>query len=154
MAEANGYRAIIEKPTPDGLGQVDVSLERDDEKIAVEISVTTGGQQELGNVRKCLAAGYDQVILCSSNKANLKKLAKLITKELEESDRNRVQFSEPEGLLSYLGQRKEEAPTEQRVKGYKVSVRRQIVGEADEGARREAIAKVILQSMKRLRDES
>jgi len=154
LAEENGWRAIIEKPTPDAQGQVDISLEQDGSSIACEVSVTTGGQQELGNVRKCLAAGYDQVILCSPDKGSLQKLEKVITKELEPSERERVLFLDPEGLLAQLSQRREEdAPTEQRIKGYKVKVRRQLVDEADEQARREAIAQVIVQSMKRLRDE-
>ena len=154
VAEENGYRAVIEKPTPDGQGQVDVSLERDDRKIACEVSVTTGGQQELGNVQKCLAAGYDQVILCAFEKRNLQKLKKVITQELGEADRKRVLFLEPEELLLHLARQESASPaTEQRVKGYRVRVQHQAVKEADEKARREAIAQVILQSMRRLQDD-
>lgn len=155
MAEERGWRAIIEKPTPDGQGQVDISLEQDDRKIACEVSVTTGGQQELSNVQKCLAAAYDQVILCSADKAVLQRLQRQIAKELGDTERERVLFLGPEELLEFLSHEEEGKPiTEQRVKGYRVRVRRQPVEEADEERRREAIAQVIVQSMKRMRDES
>ena len=154
MAEENGYRAIIEKPTPDGQGQVDVSLERDDQKIACEVSVTTDGQQELGNVQKCLAAGYDQVILCATDKKSLQKLKKVITQELREADLERVLFLESAELLLHLAQQESTNPvTEQRIKGYKVKVQHQAVTEADEKTRREDIAKVLSDAMRRLQDD-
>ena len=156
IAEENGYRAIIEKPILDGQGQVDISLERDDQKIACEVSVTTSGQQEFGNVEKCLAAGYDEVILCSADRGSLRRIETHITAELDESARARVRFLEPEQLLLYLGRQTQEGAgpaDEQRVRGYKVKVQHQVVEEADEDTRREAIAEVIVQSLRRLREE-
>lgn len=47
MVESRGYVASIEQPTPDGKDRVDVSLERSDKKIAVEICVTTPKEWEL-----------------------------------------------------------------------------------------------------------
>jgi len=154
MAEENGYRAIIEKPTPDGAGQVDVSLERDEYQIACEISVTSTDQQELANIAKCLAAGYDKVILCSPKKRSLQRVKKLVAEKLEEADQGRVLFLEPEELFFYLGEETgDEVGGEQRVKGYKVKVRHQPVKEAEERAKREAVAQVIVQALRRLRDE-
>ena len=77
MAEEKGFRAVVEQPTPDGTGRVDVSLERDGRKIACEISVTTTDEQELSNIEKCLAAGYEKVILCSPEKKTLEKVRHL-----------------------------------------------------------------------------
>ena len=154
MAEENGYRAIIERPTPDRQGQVDVSLERDDRKIACEVSVTTDGRQELGNIQKCLTAGYDQVILCAIDKTSLQKLKKVITKELKEADLERVLFLESTELLLHLAQQASTNPvTEKRIKGYKVKVQHQAVTEADEKTRREDIAKVLSDAMRRLQDD-
>jgi len=52
---------------------VDVSLEQEAERVAVEVSVTTGAGHEMGNVAKRLAAGYSQVSLLvpSPRKAKL-----------------------------------------------------------------------------------
>ncbi len=65
--EAQGFRAVIEKDILNGQGKVDVSLERDDEKIACEISVTSTPEQELENVRKCLKADYLKVVVLAPN---------------------------------------------------------------------------------------
>jgi hypothetical protein len=154
MAEASGYRAIIEKPIADGSGQVDVSLERGEYKIACEVSITSTDQQETANVKKCLAAGYDTVNLCSPKKRLLQRVKKLATEKLEECDKERVLFLEPEELFSHLAEETpEEAEGEQRVKGYKVRVRYQPVKEAEGQAKREAIAKVVLEALRRLREE-
>ena len=154
MAEENGYRAVIEGPTPDGLGQVDVSLERNDRTIACEISITSTGQQELSNIRKCLAAGYDTVVLCSPRKRTLDKVKALVSQELEESDREKVLLLQPEELFFHLAEEAAAEPArEERVKGYRVRVRHQPLGEAEEKQKREAIAQVIIQALRRLRDE-
>jgi len=133
------YQAVIEKSTPDGAGQVDASLERDEYRFACEISVTSTDQQELANIEKCLAGDYDKVILCSPKKRSLQRVKKLVAERLEESDQDRVLFLEPEELVLYLEEETgDEAVREQRVKGYMVKVRHQPVKEAEERAKREA----------------
>jgi len=72
--EAHGYRAVIEKGILNGQGKVDVSLERDDETIACEISVTSTPEQELENVRKRLKADYRKVVVLASSAKRLKAL--------------------------------------------------------------------------------
>ena len=49
MAESRGYVAKTEVLTPDGNGRVDVSLERNGKRIAVEVSVTTTDTWETHN---------------------------------------------------------------------------------------------------------
>ena len=150
--EGKGYRAIIEKPTPDGLGKVDVGLERNGKKIACEISLTSTGEQELSNIEKCLKADYDEVILCSPEKTTLKKVKKLTTQKLRESDLKKLLFFQPEELFFYLEKKAAgEASKEERVKGYKVKVQFQPVAEAEKKTKREAVAQVIVQALRRLR---
>jgi len=131
-----------------------MSLERDEYRITCEVSVSSTDQQEVANIEKCLAAGYDRVILCSPKKRSLQRVKKLVAEKLEEPDQDRVLFLEPEELFSYLGEgTAEEGIREQRVKGYKVKVRHQPVKEAEERAKRDAVAQVILQALRRLREE-
>ena len=86
-----GYKITIEQSTPDGSGRVDVSFERDGEKnIACEISVTSTDEQELGNIEKCLNAGYEKVILCSAEKRTLEKIKALVSQRLSENDQSKV----------------------------------------------------------------
>jgi len=49
-AEALGFRGIIEKEVLGGQGSVDLLLERQDQTIACEISISTTIDHEVGNV--------------------------------------------------------------------------------------------------------
>lgn len=150
-AEERGFRATIEKEIPPGAGSIDVVLERNDKNIACEISVTTSASNEFGNVEKCLSAGYDTVILLSSDSKHLRALKEQIEPKLEPKDAHKVLFFLPEEFIAYLEQQEATAAgTEKIVKGYKVKVKYKTVDDDEQKARRQAIAKVIVQSMKRM----
>jgi hypothetical protein len=152
LAEAKGYKAIIEKQILGGAGSVDVSLEKEDQKIACEISVTSTGEQELANVQKCLAAGYDQVILLSTEKKGLNRLKSFIPGQLEKKDLQKVLFLMPEELVSHLEESEAKAAgKEKTVRGYKVKVKYRPMGEEEKKTRRQAISSVILRAVKRMK---
>jgi hypothetical protein len=154
MAESKGFRAIIEEPTPDGQGRVDVSLEREGRKIACEISVTTTNEQELSNIQKCLASGYEKVILCSPEKKSLEKIKALASRKLKTSDQEKTFFLLPDELFFVL--EKEAAAwagKEERIKGYRVKVQYQPVMEAEKKIKREAVGQVILQALRRMKED-
>ncbi len=73
-AEKYGFKAMIEKPSDNGRGHVDVVLEKEDLQIACEISVTTSVDHEVVNVEKCFDAGFDQVMCFSDNPETLRGL--------------------------------------------------------------------------------
>jgi hypothetical protein len=102
IAEGKGYKATIEVPTPDGLGRVDVSLERDGKRIACEVSITTTGEHEFSNVHKCLMAGYDTVILCSPEEKTLERVRTLTSERLSKTEQGRVLFLKPEEVFRYF----------------------------------------------------
>ena len=62
-AEDLGFRSTIEKGVLDGKGSVDLLLERAGHTIACEISITTTIDHEVGNVAKCLKAGFSDVAI-------------------------------------------------------------------------------------------
>src|ERR1022692_3437297 len=122
MAESRGYKAVIEEPTGDG-GRVDVGLLKGDSKIAVEISVTTPDTWEIQNIQKCLGAGYNPVVVCSTDRKHLEKIRKIVEKTLNVASQAGVLFFEPEALFLYLDQRTaEEKSGEERMKGYRVKI--------------------------------
>lgn len=152
MAEQRGYRAVVEEPTPDGSGRVDVGLERHGKKIAVEISVTTGDIQELHNVEKCLKAGYGTVIVCSAENKNLEAIRKFTSEKLEKTELDKVKFFEPQELFLFLDQQvAESSSSEQRIKGYRVKVKYEAVSEVEKKQKREAVAQVIVNAIKRIK---
>ncbi len=150
MAEEKGYKATIEEPIPDG--RVDVGLLKNGRRIACEISVTTNAEHEVSNIKKCLKAGYEAVIMCAQDKRHLEKIEILIIPELTDLDNERVRFLLPEDLFFYLEEEaaKDSAKVE-RVKGYKVNVNYQPLETSDKNRKREAVAQVILGAFKRLK---
>jgi hypothetical protein len=155
LAEERGYRAIIERQINEGTGSVDISLENDDKKIACEVSITTPPEHEVRNIRKCLTAGYDTVIVLSAEGKHLRKLKEYAVSELTADEIGGVHFFLLEEFIHYIDKEvAESAGSETTVKGYKVKVNYTAVSEAEQKNRRQQIAKVILQSMKRLETET
>ena len=75
LAEQNGFKAIIEETLPQG-GRVDVSLSRENVKIACEVSVTNTPDYEVKNINKCFEAGYDFVCIVSNSDKHLESIKK------------------------------------------------------------------------------
>ena len=152
LAEDRGFRASIEESILAGAGRVDVSLVRGELRIACEISVTTNRDQELGNIEKCIAAGYAQVILVGNNERHIKSLGKFIEENLDESEQGKVRYATPENFIEYLDSLGVPQPTEQTVRGYKVRTVQQVLDPKEADARRKAVAGVIARSLKTTKD--
>lgn len=155
LAEDKGFRVTIEQSVLGGTGFVDVSLEKDSKKIACEISVTSTESYEVGNIQKCLAAGYELIIMLSAEKRALKKIETASRATITPEALAHVRFFQPEEFVAYLEDTEVEAAgTEERVKGYKVRVRYNAVEAAERQARQQAIAKVIVQAFKRMKSST
>ncbi|HZT34720.1 MAG TPA: hypothetical protein VFA15_02280 [Nitrososphaera sp.] len=127
-------------------------LSKDGRKIACEITVTTGKEWELGNVKKCLAAGYE-TILVSADERYLKSLSRFIAGQLDASQRERLRCLSPEGLINYLNELQVGSESkEETVRGYKVRVKRANSDPVEMKTRREAIAKILAKSARREKD--
>jgi Type IV secretion-system coupling protein DNA-binding domain len=150
-AEAKGYRATVEEPLPSG-GKVDVALRREGHTLACEISVTTGADHESGNVLKCLAAGFDEVVLLSLHRGTLGKVREAVEARVEPKDRQRLHFMSPEEFFTFLDAPEPEAK-ETTVGGYKVKVKyRPAEGEAAT-RKSKAVSEILLRSLKRMKRE-
>ena len=150
MAEARGYKALIEEPTPDGKGRVDVALEKNGKKIACEIGVTTSKEWEVHNIEKCIAAGYNPVIAISNDKRGIELMQQQVNETLDTNTRKKVFVMEPEQLFFYLDtETAKEATTEKRVKGYRVKVEYSASPQEETKQRRESVAKAVLNSLKK-----
>jgi hypothetical protein len=152
LAESRGYRVVVEQPVLGGTGSIDVAMERGDKKIACEISVTSTDEYELRNIGKCLAAGYDPVVLLSSEQKTINKVRKLAAARLDNESLARVMFLLPEEFVSYLEDADAEgAGGEGTVRGYKVKVNYKRVDSAEKNARKQAISQVVLGALRRMK---
>jgi len=148
-AQERGYLAVIEQPVLDGAGRVDVSLSKSNLKIACEISVSSPKDWELGNIEKCLAAGYDRVFLVSADERQVQSLAKFVSAHLEEHLRSRVSYFTPAEVIAHLDDTSSEpADKEEMVRGYKVKIARRSLDPDEADERRKTIASVLARSLK------
>jgi len=144
MAESRGYTASIEEPTPDGKGKVDVSLQRNNKRIAVEINDTSKDDWELHNIEKCLAAGYDVVVACSADSKVQSRMLQKIDEKFSATVRNKILVLNPDSLFLFLdAEIAKEASSEVRIKGYRVKVDYEAVPEIEMNRKRDAIAKSV-----------
>ncbi len=84
----------------------------------------------------------------------LDKIIALALERFDRSEQERLVFLKPDEFNSYL--QAESNPLvgdEERVKGYKVKVNYQLLEEDEQLAKREAVAQVILQSLKRQKEK-
>ncbi len=152
IAESFGFKATIEEAIPNG--KVDVGLIRNNLKIAVEISSTTSDAHELQNVKKCLKAGYNFVIVCPTEKKNIEKIRKTVQANIDLVDIQRVFVFEPGEIQDYLlNVIAKESTSEETVKGYRVKVNFEELSEEDKKNKRDAISKIVYDSIKRTKKE-
>ena len=97
LAEDRGYTVNTEVPVLGGHGHVDVTLEKDGRRIAIEISVSARLEHEVGNLTKCLGAGFDIAVLVSSDT----RLLDAAKPELANAE-GRVAFLTPHAVAEYL----------------------------------------------------
>lgn len=139
---------MVEEAIPGGKESIDIALYRGDLRIACEVSVTTPLEYEVGNVTKCLAAGFGAVVVVSLKKSRLAKLDKLLSEALSPEQRGRVHLFTTEELLSWLA----DQPTydeEEMIRGYRVKVRYKNPG--DDRHRR--VAEILARSMSGLKKD-
>jgi len=148
VAQERGFRAQTEFKVDGGF--VDVALMGEKHNIAVEISVGTSQVYEVGNVTKCLHADFHYVVLVSHDKRKLKAIESRVVEIVSEEEALKVRYLVPEELLAFLDERgAENASSEKTVRGYKVKVNYMAVDEKTQQQKREAIARLMVESLRR-----
>lgn len=88
--ESEGYRTIIEEPVSGTKETVDLGLERDGKRTAVEISVTTKTGHEIDNAKKCLRARYDRVIVVFLEEYKLAEFQSLVEELFTSEEQKKI----------------------------------------------------------------
>lgn len=149
LAEQQGFKATIEAPVAGG--QVDVLLEREGLRVAVEVSVTTPVEWERQSLARCLAAGCPHVVLVlAKSQQTAKRYRDAVVEGLDEEARSRLTLLYPDDLPDFIASLGEPtAPEENIVKGYRVRVSRTEVSPGEAQARRDTLARLVAQSLRR-----
>ena len=149
-AEALGFRSVIEKQIAGSQESVDLLLERGDQKIACEISVTTTIDHEVGNIRKCLKAGLPQVAIICVSADRLEKIAVAVSGSLGADTAARVAYYQPDQFIAYLKTVPVEIPKEKITvrRGYKVKRSAAALTEAEQRQREELANQMMAEAMR------
>lgn len=150
-AEGMGYRASIEKQIQGGNGSVDVVLEKGNVSIAIEVSVTTTSDHEVGNIQKCLAEPFTHICFVATDAKKLASVTRAVEPVLNAPDRSRLRLCAIDDLFAFIEQlESQNATTTKNVRGYKVKVNYAPVGtDEDKKARRKTVAQVIAKAIRK-----
>jgi hypothetical protein len=90
-ASAKGFIAKCEYDLGNG-GIVDVHLENEEQRIAVEIAAASKPQREIAHIKHCLEAGYDKVFDVFVDQRLLERTQEALDGQFSEEERARVQL--------------------------------------------------------------
>jgi hypothetical protein len=152
LGEERGFRATLEKRVLDGAGHIDVALEREGLSIGCEISVTTPTANELNNLSKCMAAGFDFVVLVSSQSTVLSSTERQMVAEGGPDAKSRMRFVSPENLADLLDGLTAKAPGPTgSIRGYRITTQYQTLSPKQQVDRDRVLSDVIAKSLTRVR---
>jgi len=147
LAETQGFRAVIEAPFQGG--QMDVLLERDGLRVAVEVSVSTPIHWERENLRKVLSADFERVALVlAKSQTTARRYREAVVEGLTEAQISRLSILYVEDLSDFISSLAPRPDEEDRiVKGYRVKVSRSTVSAREAKERRGALARLVSSSL-------
>jgi len=118
----NGFKSVIEAPIKGSDNKVDLALTRDDMSIAVEISVTNTVDYEIGNIQKCIDAGFTTILMVSDDLIHLTAIKTAFAKS--GGDTSTLHFYSSQDALKHLNglQKPKDKPEFHMIKGYRVKI--------------------------------
>jgi len=149
-----GFQAIVEGQLAGASNEAaDLVLRKGNLTIAVEISVTTTIDHEFGNVKKCLAAGFNQVAVVSHRPEHLKAIAESVKAGLGAEQAANVGYYSLDEFIAELQNLAQAAPPnlENTTRGYKVRGRAPTLTPEERNAKEEAAIRIMAEMMKRKR---
>lgn len=148
-ADANSWRATIEKQVMGGLGSIDVLLERDEHVVACEIGISSTIEHEVQNIQKCVSAGFDCVLSVIPDRRKRAYVQRNLSEMFPERLDTILALSVDE-LFTFLGSLEKATPVT-ALRGYRVSVRRSTDTPHLKGVKRASIVGIVARAIARLR---
>ncbi len=152
IGENMGFRVTIEKQVLGRDGRVDVALESDAMNIACEIGVTNEPSYEVKNINKCLAAGFDRVVMISSDERHLSKITKLAAEQILEAELTKVTFLAPDAFYAWLERIAGDNQSTETIKGFKVKLKVKPSDDTNQSGKKKTISDIFMGAIKRLKD--
>jgi len=153
LAEERGFRVSLEVSVLSGTGNIDVVMERENLSVACEISVTTSTGHEVGNLQKCLAAGFERVLLVAPTGRVLNRIRKRAGEVFAGDELSKMHFILPESVPEWLDQSSLPASRSETVRGYTVNVGFSTSTTEEAATRSEKLRDLLRKSLRRNRRE-
>lgn len=154
MAESRGYVATLEASLGLNKSLVDILLSKDNKTIAIEVSVSTDPNWEVGNILKCINAKFDEIVSLSGDPKQLEKIKQKCLEQIPDFENKNVQFFTPDKFFSYIGH-SEISRTQNEIvttnKGYRINVSYDAVTEEEMSRKKATVAQIVLNSLKRMK---
>ena len=158
-AEKLGFLARVESQlAKDSNEAADLVLRKGNIAIAVEIAITTTIDHEFDNVKKCLAGGFERVVVLASGAERLKAIAAAVQAGLGPEASAKVAYHTPDEFIAELPKLAKvteppvEAPDAEHVtKGFKVRRHAPSLTADERKAKQDAAIRVMAETMKRKR---
>jgi hypothetical protein len=99
-----GFSYESEMSVLEGAGRIDLVLTRGELVIACEISATTSAEHEVGNLRKCLRAGYQQIVHLCDHANRRERMKELLGGSASAEELARVRFFSTGDFLRHLSE--------------------------------------------------
>jgi hypothetical protein len=154
-AETLGFGVSIEKNIPDTHESIDVVIEQGDLIVACEICVSTSIDHELGNIRKCLRAGYTDICAICLDAKRMKQFKAATDQCLTEQEQAQLHCIQPDAFQAKLKELllREQLPItgseSDRVLGkYQVTSKYAKLDEAERLRKEEILRQVIADALK------
>ncbi len=155
LAIGMNFEVDVEKTILEGAGSADVALKKGDKRFAFEISITTDIRDELEHARKCFKAKFDVIVMVGLDAARLAKAREAALKEFTPSEQASLRFCVRDEISSVLLELSAMSASKDVVShGKKTKVTFRPLSEEESRKRREILAQVSTQSLKKLRKDS
>lgn len=154
IGENYDFVATLEKQVFGGIGKVDVALESENLKVAVEIAHTNSVEYELQNIQKCLASGFNKVVVISTDAKHLANIRRRTEAMLSLEQFGKVHFLEPENFNLFLEKLRTDSPvlpSDGKVKGYTINTEFKESNESDAKIRKQTVFEILTNAVKRTR---
>lgn len=154
-AEALGFHSVIEKQVLEGAGSVDLVLSKGGHVIACEIAITTSIDHEVGNVGKCIKAGFREIAVLSTSEDRLEKIESAVRNSFGADAAKLIHYFLPDAFIAHLNslslsEKSNVGKTEgEQRHGYKVKRNLVKLSAAEQRAREAEAIRIIGESMRR-----
>lgn len=143
LGQEYGFVSVVEYELTNKK-RIDVSLERNDIRIACEISVSNTVSYELSNIRKCFEAHYDLVLVISDQEQHLKAIRTRAKKEFSSPLFKRILFTSSEEVKDVLiSTVPKQEPKVEIIKGFRIRTEFEDTDENEAEHFRKAINRIL-----------